>query len=107
METNIAIAILSAIAVCGVNLIIAIVIAGIAIKKDWQSFNKLIFGAMAVRFVLIMISLWVGISILSLHTKAYVLTILVSIFVFTIIEIVYLNHQAKSLKAKYKDNLKI
>lgn len=55
----------------------------------------MVFGSMAVRFVIILALLWTGIVLFEFPALAFGLTVLIASFIFTLIEIVYLNQLAK------------
>lgn len=86
--------VLVALGFCFFNLISAIIIYRIAMKKDWQSFMKLVFGSMLVRFFLTAVMIWVGIVYIKLDQLPFALTFLISSFVLLLVEILYINYRS-------------
>lgn len=71
------------------------VIVKLAINKDWKSFNKLVFGSMAVRYFLTAGVVWVCLVNLELDKLAFSLTFLVSTFFLLMGEILLIHRRQK------------
>ncbi|MFH1051573.1 MAG: hypothetical protein V1779_11685 [bacterium] len=90
-------AIIIAISLTFLNALSSFIIDRIAMNKDWKSFNKLIFGSMAIKYFLTAGLVWFCVSYLELHKLAFSLTFLVSTFFLLMGEIMMI-HKYKSGK---------
>jgi len=90
-------AILIALSLTLFNAISSYFVYKIALKKDWKSFNKLIFGSMAVRYFLTAALVWLSVVYLELDKLAFAMTFLCSTFFLLIGEILMI-HRRQLLK---------
>ena len=91
------IAVITALLISVFNAFSAIIIGKIALKKDSNQFNKLIFGSMGIRYFLTVILVWICLKFLKLEEFPFALTFLISTFILLIIEILYLNFRSNLL----------
>jgi hypothetical protein len=80
-----------------VNALSSYIIVKIAMNKDWKSFNKLIFGSMAIRYFLTAGLVCYCVVYLKLDKLAFALTFLVSTFFLLIAEILLI-HKRQLMK---------
>ncbi len=95
LEAKVFIAIFSAVMICAASMMASVFVIKKAMRRSWDSFSQMVFGSMAMRIVLVLILFWAGIVLMELPALAFGLTILIASFIFTIIEVVYLNRLAK------------
>lgn len=93
-------AILIALSLTIFNAVTSLIIVKIAINKDWKSFNKLIFGSIAIRYFLTAGLVWFFVVYLELHTLAFALTFLVSSFFLLIAEIILIHRKKQNMIRK-------
>ena len=62
-------------------------------KQDFGKFNKIVFGSMAIRYVLVAVLILLALLFLHLNKLVFGLTFLLTTFVLLIIEILYLNNR--------------
>jgi|GEM_PF-1345992 len=91
------IAVITALMISVFNALSAIIIGKIALKKDANKFNKMIFGSMAIRYFLTIILVWICLKYFRLEQLPFALTFLISTFILLILEILYLNFRSNLL----------
>lgn len=90
-------AILIGVAISLVNALSTIVIAIKADRFEFHKANKIIFGTMAARFALSICLVIFLIIVVKLPEIAFVLSFFISGFIFTLVEIFFLNYRSNLL----------
>jgi len=84
-------AIIIAISITLFNALSSFIIIKIAMDKDWRSFNKLIFGSMAIRYFLTAGLVFICVVYMDLNKLAFSLTFLISTFFLLMFEILVIH----------------
>jgi hypothetical protein len=76
------------------NAIAAFISIKIAVKKtEFGDFNKIVFGSMVIRYIIVAALVLLALLFLNLDKLVFGLTFMLTTFVLLIIEILYLNNR--------------
>lgn len=92
------ISILAALFLCVFNTVASVIIIRRSIRKDTRRFTKIALTSMVVRFFLVLILVWVGISIIGFEMEPFIFTFLISCFFLLMFEVLYINKLSKKRK---------
>lgn len=89
-----------------INFAIAIILINYAKSKIWNQFLKIIFGGMAIRMLLILSSVIIGIKIFNLSIAYFSISLAIFYFLMLLMEIIYLNYQTNFVNLQNKNQQK-
>ena len=82
-----------AVSICFINTVAALIIISIANRKDQETFNKIVFSSMVIRFIVLVGSAYAIVFLTEVHRVAFAIAFLSATFVFTFAEILYINYK--------------
>ena len=87
-----------------INAVAGLVTAKIAMKKEHETFSKIIFGSMVIRYFVVALVVFVCLKYIRINELGFGLSFMISTFILIIIEIFYLNSRLNLLNLRKKSN---
>ena len=86
------------------NSIAGFISAKIAMKKKHETFSKIVFGSMIIRYFVVALVVFLCLKYIRINELGFGLSFMISTFILIIIEIFYLNSRLNLLNLRRKSN---